>query len=167
MNHSSYDRKEEGIFWGKLVPRWGCIMGAISASILPFADASGMKGGENMRWVIIGGDAAGMSGACRARCHDRPWRSSFSRSLIMARMSPLAPATFRDHLGIDSRAGHWVAGIDRNAGKVVGTRRDGVPFTVGYDRLRRLVGLRQFPGARSTSPDERLFHGNEVIFPAA
>ena len=23
-----------------------------------------------MRWVIIGGDAAGMSGACRARRHD-------------------------------------------------------------------------------------------------
>jgi NADPH-dependent 2,4-dienoyl-CoA reductase/sulfur reductase-like enzyme len=112
-----------------------------------------------MRCVIIGGDAAGMSAASRARRNDPSLEIvvleqgedvSYSACNLPYNIGDAGreiddlvvrdARTFRDQLGIDLRTGHRVARIDRAAGKVVGRCRDGAPFDIGYDRLLIATG---------------------------
>lgn len=112
-----------------------------------------------MRCVIIGGDAAGMSAASRARRNDPSLEVvvleqgedvSYSACNLPYNIGDAdreiddlvvrQASTFRDKLGIDLRTGHRVARIDRDAAEVVGTRRDGAPFAVAYDRLLIATG---------------------------
>ena len=112
-----------------------------------------------MRFVIIGGDAAGMSAASRARRNDpelevtvleQGMDVSYSACNIPYNIADPArelddlvvrsAAAFRDKQGIDLRTGHRVERIDRDARTVHGRRGDGTAFAVPYDRLLIATG---------------------------
>lgn len=112
-----------------------------------------------MRFVIIGGDAAGMSAASRVR-RNRPDMEvvvleqgqdvSYSACNIPYNIGDPGreiedlvirdAATFRDRLGIDLRTGHRVERIDRLAGIVHGRTTDGSAFSQAYDTLLIATG---------------------------
>lgn len=112
-----------------------------------------------MRFVIIGGDAAGMSAASRAKRNDpgvevivleQGQDVSYSACNIPYNIADpersiddlvvRSAETFRRKLGIDLRTGHRAERIDRTARTVVGRTSDGAPFSVPYDRLLIATG---------------------------
>lgn len=112
-----------------------------------------------MRFVIIGGDAAGMSAASRARRNDPELEVvvleqgqdvSYSACNIPYNIGDptreiedlvvRSAATFREKLGIDLRTGHRVERIDRGTGTVIGRTGDGSDFSLAYDRLLIATG---------------------------
>lgn len=112
-----------------------------------------------MRFVIIGGDAAGMSAASRAKRRkpdlevivlEQTNDVSYSacgmpyniadperdmEDLIVRR-----PQVFREKQGIDLRIGHRVESINPGQKTVWGTTRDGNTFQVDYDELLIATG---------------------------
>ncbi|MCG6905381.1 MAG: FAD-dependent oxidoreductase [Desulfobacteraceae bacterium] len=119
-----------------------------------------------MQFVIIGGDAAGMSAASRAkrRCPEmavtvleKTRDVSYSACGMPYNIADperpietlvVRPAeVFREKQGIDLRTGHCVTRIEPAARRVSGTTLEGAPFTVAYDRL--LIAT----GAEAVIPD--------------
>ena len=114
-----------------------------------------------MRFVIVGGDAAGMSAASRAK-RRRPEMEiivleqsrdvSYSAcgmpyniadpgcdmSVLVVREAEI----FREKQGIDVRLGHRAERIDPAARTVTGRAEDGTPFTLSYDHLLLATGAR-------------------------
>lgn len=112
-----------------------------------------------MDFVIIGGDAAGMSAASRAK------RNAPDMNVIVLEMSQdvsysacsmpyniadadrdmdelivRSPKAFQEKQGIDLRLGHWVSAIDPEAKTVSGKTVSGAPFTIGFDKLLIAAG---------------------------
>ena len=119
-----------------------------------------------MSFVIIGGDAAGMSAASRARRNqpdleiivlEATGDVSYSACGMpynladpdrdMNDLVVREASVFREKQGIDLRLGHCAEAIDRQAGQVSGHTSDGTPFELGYTRL--LIAT----GARAIIPD--------------
>jgi NADPH-dependent 2,4-dienoyl-CoA reductase/sulfur reductase-like enzyme len=112
-----------------------------------------------MKFVIIGGDAAGMSAASRAR-RNRPDLEitvlektedvSYSAcgmpyniadpNRLMEDLVVRQAQVFRHNQGIDLRTGHCVTSIDRTAKVVTGEKLSGDTFKVSYDRLLIATG---------------------------
>jgi NADPH-dependent 2,4-dienoyl-CoA reductase/sulfur reductase-like enzyme len=112
-----------------------------------------------MRFLVIGGDAAGMSAASRAK-RNRPdleitvleQTHDVSYSACGMPYNIADPArdiddlvvrrveVFRDRQGIDLRTGHRADSIHGGAGKVTGKTRDGGNFEVFYDKLLIATG---------------------------
>ncbi|NLX19319.1 MAG: FAD-dependent oxidoreductase [Desulfobulbus sp.] len=114
-----------------------------------------------MRFVIIGGDAAGMSAASRARRNNPDLEIvvlemgqdvSYSACNIPYNIADpdrviedlvvRSASTFIDKFGIDLRTGHRVERIDRTARAVHGRTAEGTPFSVEYDRLLIATGAK-------------------------
>ncbi len=114
-----------------------------------------------MRFVIIGGDAAGMSAASRAKRNDPDMEVvvlekgrdvSYSACNIPYNIADpsrelddlvvRSAAEFRDKQGIDLRVGHRVERIDRDSRKVSGYTSEGSSFSIAYDRLLIATGAR-------------------------
>ncbi|TYT75208.1 FAD-dependent oxidoreductase [Desulfobotulus mexicanus] len=112
-----------------------------------------------MHFVIIGGDAAGMSAASRARRNAPDMKitvlemtqdisySACSMPYVLADeegdMDALiirAPAVFREKHGIDLRLGHKVEDIDPEARRVSGRDSEGRNFEVFFDKLLIATG---------------------------
>ncbi|MFZ0451733.1 MAG: FAD-dependent oxidoreductase [Desulfatiglandaceae bacterium] len=112
-----------------------------------------------MRFVIIGGDAAGMSAASRAKRKkpemevtvlEQTWDVSYSACGMPYNMADSAremddlivrrPQVFREKQGIDLRTGHRVEAIDPAQKTVQGTTVDGNAFQVSYDNLLVATG---------------------------
>lgn len=112
-----------------------------------------------MRFVIIGGDAAGMSAASRAgrlqrdmeiivfeQTHDvsysacgmpyNIWDPEASMESLVVRRAE----DFREKQGIDLRTGHRVDMIDREKHIISGENGNGEPFDCGYDKLLIATG---------------------------
>ena len=123
-----------------------------------------------MRFVIIGGDAAGMSAASRARRNQKDLEIivleatgdvSYSACGMpynladperdMNDLVVREASVFREKQGLDLRLGHRADSIDRQAKKVRGTTSDGSPFEVDYDKLLIATGANpivpDIPGA--------------------
>ena len=127
-------------------------------------------GGKTMRFVVIGGDAAGMSAASRAKRNqpemdvmvlEKTDDVSYSacgmpyniadpdRDMddLVVRSAPV----FREKQGIDLRTGHRVEDIDSAAKTVRGQTLTGESFEVPYDKLLIATGaspiIPDFPGA--------------------
>ena len=111
-----------------------------------------------MRFVIIGGDAAGMSAASRAKRRspeldvivlEKTGDVSYSACGIPYNIADPQRSiddlvvrhadVFRDKQGIDLRTGHDVIAIDRSARTLYGTNRDG-RFSIPYDKLMIATG---------------------------
>ncbi|MDD2467042.1 MAG: FAD-dependent oxidoreductase, partial [Desulfobulbus sp.] len=112
-----------------------------------------------MRFVIIGGDAAGMSAASRAKRNNAETEVivleqgrdvSYSACNIPYNIADpereiddlvvRSAAAFRENQQIDLRTGHRVDWIDRAAKTVHGTTLEGAPFSVSYDQLLIATG---------------------------
>ena len=112
-----------------------------------------------MRFVVIGGDAAGMSAASRAKRNSPELKVtvleqtedvSYSACGIPYNIAEAGRAmddlvvrqahVFREKQGIDLRTGHSVEEIDRNSNRVRGMNSAGKPFEVPYDRLLIATG---------------------------
>ena len=114
-----------------------------------------------MRFVIIGGDAAGMSAASRAKrlaqemevlvlektndvsysACGMPYNLADPRRLIddlVVRTSEV----FREKQNIDLRLGHTARAIDRKSKRINGTIAGGASFEVQYDKLLIATGAR-------------------------
>lgn len=119
-----------------------------------------------MQFVIIGGDAAGMSAASRAkrRCPqmavtvlEKTRDVSYSACGMPYNIAdPSRPIdtlvvrraeVFREKQDIDLRTGHCVTRINPATRQVFGTTLEGAPFTVAYDQL--LIAT----GAEAVIPD--------------
>ncbi|MEK5330403.1 MULTISPECIES: FAD-dependent oxidoreductase [unclassified Lysinibacillus] len=112
-----------------------------------------------MKFVIIGGDAAGMSAAMEIyRNVPGAEITSLERGFIYSygqcglpyvvdgrisstkRLIARDVETFRDKYGIDARVGHEVEHIDVENQLVVGTQASGEPFEIAYDKLLIATG---------------------------
>ncbi len=112
-----------------------------------------------MRFVIIGGDAAGMSAASRARRNQKDLEIvvleqsgdvSYSACGMpynladpdrdMDDLVVRQASVFREKQGIDLRLGHRVEAIDRGSRTVRGRTSDGRPFEEAYDKLLIATG---------------------------
>lgn len=112
-----------------------------------------------MKFLVIGGDAAGMSAASRAkrRCPDlevtvleKSRDVSYSACGMpyniadadrdIADLVVRQAQVFRDKQGIDLKTGHLAAAIDPANRRVSGTITGGDTFEVGYDRLLLATG---------------------------
>jgi NADPH-dependent 2,4-dienoyl-CoA reductase/sulfur reductase-like enzyme len=114
-----------------------------------------------MKFVVIGGDAAGMSAASKVKRND----SNVDVTVLEATRDVSYSAcgmpyniadpvremddlvvrkanVFREKQGIDLRLGHTAARIDRKAKKVSGQTAEGKEFEVPYDRLLIATGAR-------------------------
>ena len=111
-----------------------------------------------MTFVVVGGDAAGMSAASKAR-RENPdlevvvfekgrWVSYgacglpyYTKGEIQSLESlvSVTPEEFREERDIDLRTGHEVVGIDGDA-RTVTARSDDGEVTVGYDHLLLATG---------------------------
>jgi NADPH-dependent 2,4-dienoyl-CoA reductase/sulfur reductase-like enzyme len=122
-----------------------------------------------MKFVIIGGDAAGMSAASRAK-RNRPdlevivleQTGDVSYSACGMPYNIADPKrdindlvvrqaqVFREKQSIDLRTGHRVTSIDRSTKSLSGENQKGEPFDVSYDSLLIAAGaspvLPDFPG---------------------
>jgi NADPH-dependent 2,4-dienoyl-CoA reductase/sulfur reductase-like enzyme len=112
-----------------------------------------------MRFVVIGGDAAGMSAASRFKRNmpdsevivlEKSGDVSYSAcgmpyniadaeremdDLVVRRAE-----VFREKQGIDLRTGHTAVGIDPKGHSVEGIQSDGIPFDISYDKLLIATG---------------------------
>jgi CoA-dependent NAD(P)H sulfur oxidoreductase len=123
-----------------------------------------------MRFVVIGGDAAGMSAASRAKRNapdlevvvlEQTLDVSYSAcgmpyaigdknrridDLVVRRAE-----VFREKQGIDLRTGHQVEAIDPQGKKVMGKNLEGHAFEIGFDKLLIATGaspsIPDIPGA--------------------
>ena len=114
-----------------------------------------------MRFVIIGGDAAGMSAASRARrlapemeivVLEKTNDVSYSAagmpynladpSRLMDDLVVRTAEVFREKQNIDLRLGHTAAAIDRKGKRVTGIIAGGDSFEVQYDKLLVATGAR-------------------------
>lgn len=114
-----------------------------------------------MKFLIIGGDAAGMSAASRAKRNapdmDVTVLEATSDVSYSACGMPynIADAgvpiedlvvrqaqVFREKQGIDLKTGHKALSVDRAAKVVTGKRLDGTDFSIPYDRLLIATGAR-------------------------
>ncbi|MEW6076938.1 MAG: FAD-dependent oxidoreductase [Thermodesulfobacteriota bacterium] len=114
-----------------------------------------------MRFLIIGGDAAGMSAASRARRHEpslditvleRTADVSYSACGMPYNIAdPANPMdvlvvrraqVFREKQGINLLTGHDATAIDPAARRVSGVSEGGQPFTIDYDNLLIATGAR-------------------------
>ncbi|MDQ7784379.1 MAG: FAD-dependent oxidoreductase [Desulfomonilaceae bacterium] len=114
-----------------------------------------------MKFVVIGGDAAGMSAASKARRNDPEVEVTVLEASTDVSYSAcgmpynVADAdrdmddlvvrkaeVFRARQGIDLRLDHTVKAIDRHGKKVLGTTTDGGGFEVPYDKLLIATGAR-------------------------
>lgn len=115
--------------------------------------------GVEMAFVIIGGDAAGMSAASRAKRNQKdlevivleqtedvsysacgmPYNIADADREINDLVVRHAQV-FREKQGIDLRTGHRVESIDRNSKKVEGTNLRGEKFEISYDKLLIATG---------------------------
>lgn len=112
-----------------------------------------------MGFVIIGGDAAGMSAASRAKRNDpglevivleQGQDVSYSAcnipyniadpDRVMEDLVVRSATTFTKKIGIDLRTGHRAERIDRSARTVHGRTADGQSFAVAYDNLLIATG---------------------------
>ncbi|MCD4716462.1 MAG: FAD-dependent oxidoreductase [Desulfobacterales bacterium] len=112
-----------------------------------------------MKFVIIGGDAAGMSAASRAKRNmsdlevtvlEQTQDVSYSACGMpyniadpdrdMDDLVVRHAHVFREKQGIDLRTGHRVEGIDRNAKTVAGRNLEGREFEISYDKLLIATG---------------------------
>lgn len=112
-----------------------------------------------MRFVVIGGDAAGMSAASRAkrnmpdmevvvleRTHDVSYSACgmpYNIADPTREIEDLVVRTadvFRDKQGLDLRLGHEVLNIDPETKTVSGTDNDGTEFNIEYDKLLIATG---------------------------
>lgn len=112
-----------------------------------------------MRFVIIGGDAAGMSAASRAKRNkpelevivlEQGQDVSYSACNIPYNIAEperdiddlvvRSATAFREKQHIDLRTGHRVERIDRSNRTLHGTTSDGSPFFVAYDQLLIATG---------------------------
>ncbi|QDQ00516.1 CoA-disulfide reductase [Lysinibacillus fusiformis] len=112
-----------------------------------------------MKYVIIGGDAAGMSAAMEIyRNVPGAEITSLERGFIYSygqcglpyvvdgrisstkRLIARDVETFRDKYGIDARVGHEVERIDVDKQLVLGTQASGEPFEIAYDKLLIATG---------------------------
>ena len=111
-----------------------------------------------MTFVVVGGDAAGMSAASKAR-RENPdlevvvfekgqWVSYGACGLpyyikgeiqSLESLVSVTPEEFREERDIDLRTGHEVVGIDGDA-RTVTARSDDGEVTVGYDHLLLATG---------------------------
>jgi NADPH-dependent 2,4-dienoyl-CoA reductase/sulfur reductase-like enzyme len=123
-----------------------------------------------MRFVVIGGDAAGMSAASRAKRNapdlevvvleqtqdvsysacGMPYAIADSRRQ-MDELVVRRPEVFRQKQGIDLRTGHRVVAIDPRTKKVRGKTMEGRDFELGFDTLLIATGaspwIPAIPGA--------------------
>lgn len=114
-----------------------------------------------MRFVVIGGDAAGMSAASRAQRNnpeievivlEQGQDVSYSACNIPYNIADpnreiddlvvRSASAFREKQRIDLRTGHRVDRIDRAAKIVHGTSTEDIPFSVAYDQLLIATGSR-------------------------
>jgi NADPH-dependent 2,4-dienoyl-CoA reductase/sulfur reductase-like enzyme len=112
-----------------------------------------------MKFLIIGGDAAGMSAASRAKRNmpdldvtvlEMTRDVSYSACGMpyniadpareMEELVVRKAQVFREKQGIDLRTGHTAAKIDRDSRTVEGTSADGGPFSLPYDSLLIATG---------------------------
>ncbi len=112
-----------------------------------------------MKFLIIGGDAAGMSAASRAKRRspdlevivlEQTMDVSYSACGMPYNLADpdrpmddlvVRPAhVFREKQNIDLRTGHRAEQIDRNSKKVKGTKSDGTKFELPYDKLLIATG---------------------------
>lgn len=113
-----------------------------------------------MKYVIIGGDAAGMSAAMEIYRHVKGANiTAIERGFIYSygqcglpyvvdgrisstnRLIARDVTTFREKYGIDARVGHEVKGIDSKKQLVTGTDvTTGEPFEIPYDKLLIATG---------------------------
>lgn len=112
-----------------------------------------------MKFVVIGGDAAGMSAASRAKRNmpdlevtvlEKTGDVSYSACGMpyniadpkrsMEDLVVRGAGVFREKQGIDLRTGHLVEEVDREAGTVSGTIAEGGRFVIPYDRLLLATG---------------------------
>lgn len=112
-----------------------------------------------MRFVIIGGDAAGMSAASRAKRNSSELKVtvleqtedvSYSACGMPYNIAEAGRAmddlvvrqahVFREKQGIDLRTCHSVKEIDRSSKRVKGVNSAGEPFEISYDRLLIATG---------------------------
>ena len=123
-----------------------------------------------MTFVVIGGDAAGMSAASRAKRNDanldvivleQTTDVSYSACGMPYNVAEASRAmddlvvrqanVFREKQGIDLRLDHRVERIDRFARRVLGRTSDGEAFAIDYDKLLIATGARPIilnvPGA--------------------
>lgn len=117
-----------------------------------------------MRFVVIGGDAAGMSAASKAKRNDRNLEvivleatgdvsysacgMPYNIADVSREMDDLVvrrAEVFREKQGIDLRLGHTATAIDRERKRVVGTDSNGEQFEVPYDKLCVATGARSRP----------------------
>jgi len=114
-----------------------------------------------MRFVIIGGDAAGMSAASKAKRNDRnidvtvleatgdvsysacgmPYNIA-DPSREMDDLVVRTADVFRQKQGIDLRLGHTAVKIDRKEKRVLGHTAEGQEFEIPYDKLLIATGAR-------------------------
>lgn len=125
-----------------------------------------------MQYVVIGGDAAGMSAASRMKrmkpetdviVLEQTGDVSYSACGMPYNLADPARETddlvvrraqvFREKQGIDLRTGHRVTRIDRQDKRVLGEREDGSAFSIAYDKL--LIATGASP-RRLTIPGEDL-----------
>ena len=114
-----------------------------------------------MRFVVIGGDAAGMSAASRAKRRMPDMEAVvLEQSMDVSYSACGMPyniadpdrtiddlvvrhaQVFRDKQGIDLRTGRRAEKIDREGRTVSGTTSEGAPFQVAYDKLLIATGGR-------------------------
>ena len=121
-------------------------------------------------YVIVGGDAAGMSAAMEiVRADETAHVTTLERGNIYSygqcglpyvldgriastdRVIARTPDTFREKYGIDARVGHEVMHLDRARKEVSGRTERGETFTIPYDRLLIATGAEpvrpNWPGA--------------------
>jgi NADPH-dependent 2,4-dienoyl-CoA reductase/sulfur reductase-like enzyme len=119
-----------------------------------------------MRFVIVGGDAAGMSAASRAKrkmpeaevtVFEQGYDVSYSACGMpyaiadpersMQALVVREARAFREKQGVDVQLGCRVEGIDTGKGRVYGTSQDGESFQRPYDKLLLATG------ASAVAPD--------------
>ena len=112
-----------------------------------------------MKFVVIGGDAAGMSAASRAKRNFKDWEVTVLEQTFDVSYSACGmpynisdpereiddlvvrkAEVFREKQGIDLRTGHKVEKIDRDQKTVMGHDHKNNAFTISYDKLLIATG---------------------------